>query len=83
MTSSDVRDAAAQLDDLLTAYQLRILALARGGHSVVQIAGVLGRSTGTVQYHRAQIRARLGGVDWPVAELIHHEAGLPAEARNA
>jgi DNA-binding CsgD family transcriptional regulator len=78
-TIGDLQAAAAQIEDLLTPHQLRIVAMARGGLTTVQIAAALHKTPTTVAYHRMAIRAKLGGVGWQIAELLHEAAGLPAE----
>lgn len=77
MTTDDLRETAAKLPELLTPHQRRILGLSCDGLTVVEIAGAIGKSTGTVRYHQDNIRAALGGVDWDVAKLIYSQA--PAE----
>jgi len=78
-TIADLQAAAAQIEDLLTPHQLRIVAMARGGRTTLQIAAVMHKQPTTVAYYRAAIRAKLGGVGWSVVELLHEAAGLPAE----
>lgn len=79
MTTADLQATAARLPELLTPHQLRIIALARGGRTVVQIAAAIGKSPATVTYHKNCIRSACGGVAWSVVELLHQAAGLPAE----
>ncbi len=81
MTSHDLRDTAARLDEILTPHQLRIIALDRGGHSVVQAAAVLGCSASNVEKHRRNIRALCGGCEWHDVLDAHEAAGHEPERR--